>query len=358
MKKVGTISAAAGFIFLGVWMIIKQRNALLGEMLFKWWPIIIIVLGVELILTFSSSEEENRVRFNGLVVPVILIFLFVNVFNGIKLQVGEGFQWIRNSKNLNEVVDILRNIDDQNYKIIKAENTLSKYGSNFIFDADNADVVVRKAVDSNIRLEAEIYINKNRNDSSYEIKEVKESEGYKVEINESYIRKVKLNLYIPDGLNIKLVGNNLRLVSEEQLLETKFDTDVNNGSVDISYASSANLKMNNGKIDIKNVQSTAVKSNNSAVNIDGNAEVINIQMNNGVVSINNKLSKNVDIKMNSGTVKIETEDKNVNVTLQLDHGPSLLNGERRINAGISKTFGSGENKVNINVDNGMITFNN
>jgi hypothetical protein len=355
MKRIGTFSSAAGFIFLGAWMIISQRNALLGDMFFKWWPVVLIILGFELIFSFSNHEVNDRLKFNGLIVPLILIFLFVNVFRDIRFYVGEGFRTVR-SKNFNEVIDILRNVDSQNYNIVKAEKILDSYGNNIILDIETGDIVVSKSTDGKIKLDADIYINKNSNDSYYEIKEKKESEGYKIVMDEGYIRKIKLNIYIPDGLNVKVEGNNLKLLSEQELVETRFSVDANNGSVNIDCGRSAMLKINNGKIDVKNVGELAVKSNNSMVNVSGNAEIINIQMNNGMVSINNKISKVVDIKMNSGTVKLNTDDQNVNVNLQIDHGPCTLNGEKRVNSGISKSFGSGQNKVDIDIDNGMITF--
>jgi hypothetical protein len=356
VKRIGTISAASGFIFLGFWMIVSQRNPSMGDMLFKWWPLIIILLGVELLLSFSHREEGSRLRLNGIVIPVILIFLLVNVFKDVRVHVGEGFRWLNNSRNFNEVVDILKNIDDDNYKVIDSNKVLEVYGIQFILDTNNGDVNINKSEDGKIKLEAKIYVNKNSSQFEYEIREKKEGDGYRVKIDESYVKKVRLNLYIPEGVVLRFEGNNLRLVSDYQIPGTSFEADVNNGSIDISYAESINLRINNGKVDIKNAKNAVVKSNNAVVNIESVTEIIDLNVNNGVVSVDNKICRNINVKMNSGTVKVKTADNNADVKLKIDRGPCVLNGERRINSGISRVFGSGDNKIKVDVNNGMITF--
>lgn len=388
MRKVGTISSAVGFIFLGIWMIINQRNASLASKIFEWWPVIIIILGIEILVSFHNTEEGYRIRLNGMIIPVVILFLFVNVFinvkaniNGgirwvknnnnlnnavdklteidgigdnIKSNIDEGINWLKNNNNLNNVVDKLAEIDDLGYKVIESSKIVDVYGKIFVLESNNGDIDIKTSNDNKIRIDTKIYVNKNSEQSLYNIAEKKEKDGYVLSINEGYIKKAKIDIYIPTNIDLKFKGNNVKIISSEDRQKSSISIDVNNSSIDIKNIANIDIKTNNSKIDIINIEKIDIKGNNATININGNAPNINTNINNGLISIDNEFCKELNVKVNSGTVKVKTDLKDIDVDLDLDRGQCTLNGEKRINSGISKVYGEAKGKIKIEVDNGLI----
>jgi hypothetical protein len=358
MKKIGTISAAIGFIFLGIWMILRQANYGMAEEMFKWWPIIIVILGCEVFVGFNKKEEYEKININLLIIPVILIFIAVNVFISIKTNINKGFEWFQKSGNIEDIVDNLSDIDVDNYKVIASKKEFEAEGKEFIFDTDNSDIIIKNSSSNKIIIEADIYVKKNSNEEKYEISYKKDTDGYKINMDESYIKKVKAVLYIPQNLNVTIKGNNSKLVSEDSRVSSSFNIDINNGSLNIENALAVKAKINNAKIDIKDTETVDIDSNNGIANLKGKVQYIDIEMNNGVINVDNEICNNVNIKAGSGTVKFNTSSKDIDVKLELDHGTSKLNDERSVNSGQSKTFGKGSGKLKVEVRNGFITFTN
>jgi hypothetical protein len=144
MKRIGTLTSAAGLIFLGVWMIISRNNAELGDQIFNWWPALIILLGVEILVIFSVRKEDQRVGMNYFLIPVIILFLLVNIYHGvvsgIKLHLG-------NNISLGDLIKYAdSNINDweSRYKKIETSKTIEKYGTGIIFSSENANVNIKK----------------------------------------------------------------------------------------------------------------------------------------------------------------------------------------------------------------------
>lgn len=358
MKKVGSISAAMGFIFLGLWLLIRQSSPLVGEEFFKWWPIIIVILGIEVLVSFSGKSESQRFRLNGLIIPVILIFLFVNMFINAKVDLGEGFRWLKDSKNFNEVSDILKNIDDTNYKVIESNKILDYNGGDLTVKANNADIKILKSSDGKFKLSTRTYVKKDSGVDSYDIKEAVNSGVETLEFYENYIKKVQINLSIPENSKVSVKADNLKVTSDSDLPKASIIVDCNNIYADINTAALVQCKANNGKIDTSSANTVNINSNNVWVNIEGDSENINLDVDNGMITIDNNLSKNVNVQMSTGTIKMKTTDQNVKVDMELDHGTCTLNDERRVNAGIDKSFGNGEGKIKLKLDNGVISFSN
>ena len=75
--KVGSLTLGLTLIFIGIIFIIGNTSdmALLGKLI-KFWPIILILLGIE-ILVYSYSTEKNAERFK---IDGTSIFMFFIIF--------------------------------------------------------------------------------------------------------------------------------------------------------------------------------------------------------------------------------------------------------------------------------------
>ncbi|MBC8062177.1 MAG: DUF4097 family beta strand repeat protein [Clostridiaceae bacterium] len=310
MKRVGTLSSAIGLIFFGIWMILNQNNTTLAMSLFKCWPIIFIIIGIEILFYFNSKEDNRRVGFNPLIIFVVLLFMFSNIFNGVK----EGFTGIFDVS----MPSNWNNIFDKRYEKININKTIVFKGDKLNFELDNGSVEIKKSVDSNIKIEGNISVKKGV--LEYSINEEVSGSECNISMDNNNIKLADIVIYVPNKFQIKITANNL-----------KFDS--NDGDFKADYI----LNIDNG-----------------SVKINGDAENMDIKMNNGIINVNNKLSKNVNLNMNNGKIDLRTEDKNVEIKADIDMGVSSVNGSNIVNAGIKRTYGSGEDKISVEVDHGTV----
>lgn len=354
MRRIGTISSAAGLIFLGVWMIISKTNPGLSEEVFKWWPLVIVVLGIEILFQFSKKEGEST-RINFLIIPVLLLLLSVNIYNGVKSGIGNLVKNIdfSNMPNIN-----ISGFDINNYKVVKTSKTLQVSGKQLNFSADNVKLNIRKSTDGNIKIDGDVYVNNNSSMDSYEIKEKSQGGGYTIQINEEFVKKVELDVYIPDGYGLKIEGDNLDIRGNDKFIQSVIDIKGDNCNIDLDGAASSQIIFDNGNVNLKDINDIRMTGNNSNINIDGETENINIKSDLGKVDIENKICKDVNIDMDQGVVKVNTQDKNLGVNIELNQGVTEVNDSRFINAGSMKTFGTGAGKIKIIMNQGTVKFSN
>jgi hypothetical protein len=354
MRRIGTISSAAGLIFLGVWMIISKTNPVLGEEVFKWWPAVIVVLGIEVLFQFSRKEGE-KTRINFLIIPVLLVLLSVNIYHGVKSGIGDLLENIDlgNIPNIN-----ISGLDINNYKPVKTTKTLKVSGNKLYFSADNVKLNIKKLTAGDIRIEGDVYVDKDYSMDMYNIMEKSEGYGYNVQIKESYVKKVELDIYLPDGIGLEIEGDNLEIMSDDKFIQSAIDIKGDNCNIKLQGAASSQINFDNGNVNLENINDIRIAGGNSNIKIDGEVENINIKSDLGRIDVDNITSKNVNIEMDQGVVDFRTQDENAGVNIELDQGVTEINDSKFVNAGSSRTFGTGSGKVKIIMDQGAVKFSN
>lgn len=355
MRRIGTITSAIGFIFIGVWMILRNVDKVFSAELFKWWPIIIIIFGLEIIFLYGRRHEGEKIGFNFLIIPLFIAFLVMNVFVGVGNKLENGFSFIDNGIKV-DLKDFNIKYDDS--KEIKCEKSLEPYGNKLNFTTRNGEINFKKSQDGKIKLDLIVYVDKHKNINSYNLKENKLNEEIKIDIDESYVNGVKGDIYVPDGYKVIMNINNIKLGSENTLSAVEWDIKGSNGALSMLAGKSLNLNMDNVKFDGKDIKAAKVKVSNGSIDFRGDLQEGNIQVGNGRVEIENKICKNINVDVNIGTAGIKTLDRNVDVNLDVSQGKCSLNGDNRVNSGVVKTLGSGIGKLNMKVKVGTIKVNN
>lgn len=351
MKKVGTITSAIGFIFVGTWLILRNFAFELSGEIIKWWPLLIILFGVEIIVLHNGRKEENKVGFNFLVIPMIIAFIGINAFVAVESRLPKGFDILKDG------VDVVFNDVKfmENKKGIEVEKELPAFGNNFFFSANNGDVVIKKSEDGKIKLNLKVYVDANDKRNSYEIKEVKGKDGYEIAIEDSFVRGVGGEIYLPENLDINIDINNLKFNSEEYNASNNLQIDCNNASIYLGDAKNLTIKANNGLIQGRNSKLANVSMNNGQIKFDGDVQEGKIKIDNGEVDIDNKICKNLNIEMNLGSVKVDTEDNNLQVSAKVNQGKITINDKNIANGAITRDIGKGDGgKLNIDVKVGSI----
>ncbi len=81
-KRVGTISMGIVLIFFGILILISQINNLSAvDMFIKFWPGILILLGVEILYyVYSNKSEETKIKYDGFSIFIVTTILIINMF--------------------------------------------------------------------------------------------------------------------------------------------------------------------------------------------------------------------------------------------------------------------------------------
>ncbi|ROR29436.1 hypothetical protein EDD66_103374 [Mobilisporobacter senegalensis] len=75
--KVGTITLGASLIFFGILFITKTfTNLLTYEFILKLWPVIFILLGFEILISYMTSKKDRFVYDKGAIFLIILLSMF------------------------------------------------------------------------------------------------------------------------------------------------------------------------------------------------------------------------------------------------------------------------------------------
>lgn len=81
-KRVGTISMAIVLIGFGILIFIAQINKLSAvELSIKFWPMILILLGGEILwYSYKTKDEENiKIRYDVFSVFIVMLILSINI---------------------------------------------------------------------------------------------------------------------------------------------------------------------------------------------------------------------------------------------------------------------------------------
>jgi hypothetical protein len=318
MRRIGTTTSAICFILLGIWIMINSNDPDLGRKLIKWWPIIIILMGIEILYYALIKKENERIRINGLVFLIIIIFFFANASNDI----------FYNFKQNNFSFDLNKNFYDniftsKNLQSIDKKITLDPVGNTLNFETVNGKLTIEKATDNKITIDTELYIKQDSISKDYELNPINNSNGYTLKITDDNIDSIKATIYLPEGYDVSIKGSNLNVDSND---DVRLDA--------------LNINASNGKF-----------------NLQGDIPNSSIKVQNGKIDLNNNLCKNIDVSMNNGSISLDTKDKNLSLNTDINHGTCNINNEKRVNSGISKNIGTGEDIVKVKLNNGTIKIN-
>ncbi|MCY6369908.1 DUF4097 family beta strand repeat-containing protein [Clostridium ganghwense] len=313
--RVGTISMGIMLIGTGIILLLSQITGINGaEKIIKWWPIILIILGLETLAYIYFSKEENpKVKMDVLSIISIIFILLV----------CSGIYAVNNLMN-GELSDVFlseighckySSVFNKKYKI-NASNV-----KNINIDVFG-DLKVEKYEGNNIEIESIITMDNNDEKYAKEISdkiiEIDEGETLRISSKkEQYlrsnrrIRNVRISYYIkvPKKLNYD-INNKSGMVELKELIGD-IEIDSNNSDIEIKKVS-GNISIDNkfGKIDIKDVKGLV-----SIENSKGNISYESKEINNSNIEIENEAG-DVNIKLpekQQGAYKFNTKYGNIDV---------------------------------------------
>lgn len=357
--RVGTISMGIMLIGIGVLLLVEKVNGIASiNLIIKWWPLILVLLGVEILgFVYFSKEESPKIKYDGFsIFMVIVIIIFsAGAYIITSFPLGNGRFVISNGY-------IGTYKYDSNYTKKKAIEAKESKKLDIINSYGNIEV--ERSDSSKVEVTAEIAIR--NNDETYsksisdKIVEVSQGDTIKVEakaksidydkykiqsINIDFKIKVPANLEVnikneygditaynvgksldisdKNGkIEVSSVGGDLTIENQYGDIESsgikgKCEITDKNGQVDLQDVDK-DVRIDNafGNISLQNIGGSAVIVNNNAdikgtliggsVDIDSSYCGIVLESIKGGVKLKDK-NGNVDIMDVGGNVKAENK---------------------------------------------------
>lgn len=153
--RVGTISMGILLVVTGVLLLVSELQGLSGAMLImRWWPAILIVLGLEILAyIFLSKEDQPKIKFDGLSIflTVFIILISTGVYathSFLKSDLANRFFEEVGFYKYESVFDKSYEVDAINVKRLEIDNS-------------HGNITVRKYEGDQIKIEAVITIKSN-----------------------------------------------------------------------------------------------------------------------------------------------------------------------------------------------------
>ncbi|MGD9678691.1 MAG: DUF4097 domain-containing protein [Vulcanibacillus sp.] len=364
--RIGTITTGILLILLGVLLLLKTfTNIDIKDILFYGWPVILILLGLE-ILIFSLVKNKEGLKFSFFSIFIIFLAFSLTFLVYAIDEVGL-------------FSEIERVIDGENYTV-DVETTLSLPDTvtEMSIDATNGYFkIIGKETDS-INITGTMTLFSEKDEASEDLEEI-----YSVKIIGN-----KLVININDSHKNLWFGNspkaNLNIVIPNDLL---LKIDIVNGNIEMdNMLASGNIENVNGDIVINNSNGEFdTKTVNGKISITNNIGGITAETTNGQISIAeidgdlNLKTTNGDIQVNTSTISDDWKISTLNGKLTLDipsdvdvkisadsevsdvagniQWINLNNDESYVGSKKEVTLGSGEHSIDLKTLSGKIEVN-
>lgn len=384
-KKVGTITLAVGLIASGALIFAQNFTKLPIKDIYKYWPLLLIGLGLEIIIHMSlyGREGDNvKISIDGLcVIFIIVVAILSSGFAGYRSFTIKGvgdIPFIKDLRFEHEMEEEITRTDISKFYTIKELKVTNSFG----------DIKIKQGDSKSISFDAKIRVRYNNGEKAqnYIKNAIKVAEGEVTEIyvadlhqyeNRDYSKAmVDFTIYIPEGITIdvknsfgdiivegggRIVTNNsngdifVRDCSKDVVIKASFgEIQVENIEGNITVVNSnGNIKVNEGggkvgaNTSFGNISIEGVKGDVRAVSSNGNVKIYESKGNiEGKTSFGNIILDEESIA--NGNIFAETSFGNIRGFKDINVKDS---GQRKT---LERTLGSGNREITLKTSNGDI----
>ncbi|MDQ0273539.1 hypothetical protein [Cytobacillus purgationiresistens] len=141
--RVGTFSMGASLLLLGIYLLLSQIAGMeISHILMSWWPIILVVLGIEILLfLFFSKQEKPYLKYD------ILSILIVGFLG----TIGIGFALL-SSIGVVDRVAVAIDKEDRTYDLPAFEQALKEDIKRIVIDSGNNPLTIEGTNASEVSL--------------------------------------------------------------------------------------------------------------------------------------------------------------------------------------------------------------
>lgn len=384
--RVGTFSMGMLLIFMGILLLVGRIKSISSiNMILNLWPIIIIILGIEILVhVYFSREDQPRVKYDVFSIFFITIVLIASLgIYGGKLAI----------ENIPGVKDLSVFGYFRNDSVFNKKTTIKPEGEKRLsLRNSKGNVEVRSSSSGNIEVEAEIRIRNNDEayaqtiaDSMVEVSRDGIIDISTKAVSTSYNGKfqdIRVNyiVRVPQGMEI-IIENQFGSV---QASDVSANVDLRNTNGDIivsNIVGSVEMTSTNGRVEANDLKGKVRIRNTSGSivvdNVDGDVELTNkygnIELRNAykdtkLSNINGSIVFESNRLLEKNLI-IENKDGNINVTVSkgqtgnfkaiasnghINNDINLSVNKSETKQSIEQAIGNGSIELNIKTSNGDI----
>ena len=334
MRKNGSLTIILSLMLLTVNWIIFFYNQEIGVKIIWLWPVILIILGLEIII--NNKKDKRKRKFNFGIVLVLIIFI-----------VSEGIMRNVNVEEINRVITEARlSIFPEKIDLDKSLNLGEIKDINII--ANNVDIKLNKSEDNKLTFKGKVEstgnIVKDYENNFFYVENGKLS----VDFRKFKGKKIKGDLYVPGGINLNINVNGGSIVNVDPLEDVVINAKGNYCSFDFRKISNLTLENSGGSIYIRDIKNSNIKSKSMDILMEGSIDVLNLQGEEGRVKGDIKEFSKLNIHSNTGDIDISSKEKNFIVNGAIEEGDMTINDKK----GFKEVVGKGGNEINIKLNRG------
>ncbi len=337
MFKAGRVTAALLLVAIGGMLLIDQSQGTnYLSLLVDWWPVILILIGVEYLLaTLLHHRSEKRVGldYGGIFLSVLIALLVVSATQSSSFA----------SRIWNSLIDgdVFSLSDESGIKIEKGVTRIPLTGDTegFLLENPNGAVVLRAGEVDDIEIETTMYISKLEKDKAQQIADrssIVFSAGRTLKITaegEKYNifgigHKPRMNLVVTvpmqRELDVELKLTNGKIEAENIPAKALFKAATSNGSIRLSgIAADVVGETTNGRVDISAIQgSVSIQTTNGSMtagDVDGSLEIETTNGNLGMLNVAGFIEAEpadakIDLREAAKNVRLETTNGSISVS--------------------------------------------
>lgn len=245
--RVGTISMGASLLFLGLFLLITQfTDVSLTHIMISWWPIILVVLGIEILLYLFMTKKEK---------PVLKYDFLSIFFVGIIGMVGIGFM-ILSSVGLLDIVDESLSREERTFDLPELTESLTSNIKRVVVNAQHYPLEIESTPSMEVSTfgtftasvvkgeklisEVEDYLSIHKKGDTLFLK-LKNLPTESTMFNH-YYPQVNTTLLIPEGVQLEVNGQGNSISAKPRAMKNNWVI-ANASSVDLMVEENSNLSI-------------------------------------------------------------------------------------------------------------------
>ncbi|OAJ73492.1 hypothetical protein AYJ08_13730 [Brevibacillus sp. SKDU10] len=360
-KRIGPWQLAITVLAIGIGILVDQLfyTNVLATVL-KFWPLLLIIIGVELIFRqlFQTSENSPGWKLDASsLILMVVILMGANVYQA--FSNGNIMELVTNRlyKGPVQFVTVMeKDLDVADMQTLRLTNDFGK-----VMVEGAADGRFHIRVDGNVKADSKQEAQQRAKDIEVSVEQGQETS---IEIRDNYNKARDLTLYV-------MVPENTEIVSE-----------VKAGVTDIKKVSKADVKSDAGKVTVSDITEQLKVSSNAGAIEATNISNATLRSNVGMITVSGSVQGTLDVGNDAGKINVSSDavlngpwqlhsdlgavmihiPKKSQVTLTASTKLGSITGNEleveRSGASVKtvKTLGDGTFPIQVSTDLGSITF--
>lgn len=360
-KRIGPWQLAITVLAIGIGILVDQLfyTNVLATVL-KFWPLLLIIIGVELIFRqlFQTSENSPGWKLDASsLILMVVILMGANVYQA--FSNGNIMELVTNRlyKGPVQFVTVMeKDLDVADMKTLRLRNDFGK-----VMVEGAADGRFHIRVDGNVKADSKQEAQQRAKDIEVSVEQGQETS---IEIRDNYNKARDLTLYV-------MVPENTEIISE-----------VKAGVTDIKKVSKADVKSDAGKVTVSDITEQLKVSSNAGAIEATNISNATLRSNVGMITVSGSVQGTLDVGNDAGKINVSSDavlngpwqlhsdlgavmihiPKQSQVTLTASTKLGSITGNEieveRSGASVKtvKTLGDGTFPIQVSTDLGSITF--